>query len=361
MINPENIFQHANTGVNPLLILDFRVLCWKIYPVLDNFIGTLYDQIPVTDPSTGVTEWALNNDGSRQSEVEQFIKLAWISLLNRGPDMIPGADYTVIVVDDTKRKSQESGKMEYWRHKFLRNHWKKVKKSTGSLPTYRKMVKQENGRRKRMTLEYDLDDLEYKGGRSEKPKLWQDVAKIGLSYISKKTGFYYFSQSGYEADDFAGAIVAHKRSPGASEVLRNRDVFLYTVDRDWLQLVGDGVYWCNTGPWLPRLRDEEATLADVLKKEKVEISHPHGIVDAKVKSGDKSDNLPAGSPREVIDLLSPPKRYDLKRKPIFKTLEAACNDYRGNIDFELCVKATDAMMIKGYPLVITSKPYAGNF
>jgi 5'-3' exonuclease len=123
---------------------------------------------------------------------------------------------------------------------------------------------------------------------------------------------------GYEADDIAASVVQLYRTKAVPE-LNAREIYLHTVDTDWLQLTGEGVLWVNTGPWAPRLRDHVAALAYIEKKSLKRthkklggIKHPHDIVKVKVIEGDKSDNLVAGyvDPR-MIDLLNPPAEFNL--------------------------------------------------
>lgn len=353
----EENFRFAD-GIPPLFILDYRVLAWKIFANTQTYRATLYPQKQCIDPRTGEVSWQLQDDGSRKAELERFIKLSWISVLNRGPDMLSATDATIVIVDDIKttysvpadlrKKSTESSEemaevFGYWRHIYLRDFW----------ADYDPEVLPKTSPRSK--TRHTHESLEYKGGRSEKTATWRSVADIGLSYITKKSPFPYLSLDGFEADDFAGAIVAAKLS-GEYEVLRDREVFLYTIDRDWLQLVGDGTLWCNTARWEPRIRGVEETIIDVKKKERVTIKHPREIVDAKAKKGDKSDNLPAGTPREVIDLLNPPDAFNLRNFPIFEMIIAAANDPVPNNDLSSCETCLKMLRNSGLPMS-TSFPY----
>ena len=244
----------------PLLVVDYRVLCHKVFHLVESQV---------------------ENGVSGQS----YIKSLWSILLNAGPQFVDCTEASVIVVDDCK---------PYWRTELF---------------------------------------PEYKGGRKEKSDRFYSVADIGLSYItSPKAKWLYLVKQGYEADDWAGAIVAAKRAAqaavrhcelGITKVsakdlfVAERPIVLWTVDTDWLQLAGEGVYWANTGPWEPRLRYVKETVAYAKKSRtlaKQDIVHPHQIVDVKMKFGDKSDNLPPGTPRHMIDLINIPAKYNLRNQ-----------------------------------------------
>jgi 5'-3' exonuclease len=123
---------------------------------------------------------------------------------------------------------------------------------------------------------------------------------------------------GYEADDVAAAIV--KLNP-------DKRIILGTIDSDWIQMVDERVIWCCLTGFLPQYRDIadglawfRAKLLEESKKRQRILLEEYGvdgsdlrqIVDWKVVCGDKSDNLPPGSDRCLIDLFNPPKEYDLK-------------------------------------------------
>ncbi|CBA17742.1 DNA polymerase I-like flap endonuclease (FEN) [Acaryochloris phage A-HIS1] len=356
--------RHANTGYPPLLIIDYRVIAWKVFNAAQNYRAHLYPQKAVINPETGETKWIIEDDGSKKKEFEEFVKLSWIAVMNRGPDFLPFTEYTAIVVDDIKttfdvpsdiRMTTEEMRNEpledtiplygYWRHVYLRDHWALVEPEDLPLAS------------KRPKRRHTHETLGYKGGRSEKTDTWLSVADIGLRYVLTRSNFHYLSKAGYEADDFAGAIVAAKRA-GKHPVIRDREIYLYTVDRDWLQLVDRDVFWCNTAHYYPRFRDIEAAIVDIKKKDKATVSHPYEIVQAKAKYGDKSDNLPPGSPEEVIDLLSPPPEHRLlDQSDIASTILAAANDKRPNVDKEHARKAFLTLRNRGCPLVVNTEPY----
>jgi 5'-3' exonuclease len=206
---------------------------------------------------------------------EKVAKGLWLYYLNRGPDMLPSFTHIPLVVDDVK---------PYWRSFYF---------------------------------------PDYKGGRSEKTKEWYSTENIGLRYINSR-GFSYISRKHYEADDIAGSIVKMQKlaqitNPSNKDIniLKNLHIYLYTVDSDWLQLTSDTVDWCNTGPWIPRLRGVEETKEWAKKRLKFDIRHPQDIVAIKSMKGDKSDNLPPGTKPYFIDLINTHKDHSLVSDPSF--------------------------------------------
>lgn len=157
--------------------------------------------------------------------------------------------------------------------------------------------------------------IKYKDGRKEKRKEWFTVAKAYLE-AAASISIPIVGFPGYEADDVAALIC---------QLTDNVD--LYTVDTDWMQLINPrrGIRWLNTARWKPRLRDNIDAINDWGKLGN--LSRATDIINVKVKEGDKSDNLPPGSPREVIDLINPPDRYNLTLQPqAVSRAERAIND-----------------------------------
>jgi hypothetical protein len=60
--------------------------------------------------------------------------------------------------------------------------------------------------------------------------------------------------------------------------------------------------WCNTGPWLPRIRTEKEVCDYYLRKEKINISKAKETYTTKVEVGDRGDNLLPGTPLRLFDL-----------------------------------------------------------
>lgn len=234
----------------PIVIYDFRVLAFKVMHTMDSFhLRTILDNLglPITAP---------NYDKLYKS----FARAAWGYLLNRGPLTTDYFPHIAVVVDDN------SSDRQYWRKDYYPN---------------------------------------YKANRKTKLPHYYDIVYIGLEYVNSiKNAIYYFNLPGYEADDFAGAFVHAKRLDQSLGLNKVPEIHLYTVDSDWLQLVGNGVLWHNTGPWTPLIRGHEEAILWTKKRLKADITHPQQIVDVKMRQGDKSDNLPPGSPRYLIDLIN---------------------------------------------------------
>ena len=275
----------------PIVIYDYRVMAWLIYGTMANnqmltpeeLILNKYASVRSLDikkytPSqleqlaSSLTK--IERQQLADQETQKYAKACWSMVLNRGPNCIDYEPHVAIIVDD----------------------------NGGTLPYWRKQI-------------YPA----YKGNRSQKPDLVLSVGQLGLQYISQPNSpFHYFSVPGYEADDIAGALVYIKRlnqQLGGNPLIANRELRLYTVDSDWLQLVGNGVTWYNSGPWAPRVRGHFEACEWALKRLKVNISHPGQIVDTKMIQGDKSDNLPKGTPRHMIDLMVGHPKYHLRHNP----------------------------------------------
>ena len=62
------------------------------------------------------------------------------------------------------------------------------------------------------------------------------------------------------------------------------------------------IVWCNTGPWLPRIRTEAEVCDYYLRKEKLHITTARETYTVKVEVGDRGDNLMPGTPLRFFDL-----------------------------------------------------------
>lgn len=306
-----------NTMNIPLVIYDYRVLCFLIMSTIDGNEMQTAEELILNGHYSNKIEELESNPALRpyldREELVQYIKCCWAIVLNRGPNACPYQPHTAVVVDDDGKTTP------YWRKQIF--------------PTY-------------------------KGNRSKKPELVLSVGQIGLQYVNApKSTFHYFSCPGYEADDFAGAFVYLKRLnqklPGGKPELGDREIWLYTVDSDWMQLVGDGVTWYNTGPWEPRIRGPIETAGWALKRLKVHISHPSQIVDTKMKQGDKSDNLPPNTPRYMIDLMVGHPEYHLRHNlPIWRQLELTLGSTEVNQNLIHWGTAKRWIMRRGYRLPV---------
>lgn len=252
----------------PLVVVDFKVYAHFILNYLE-----------------AATELFKDN----QDSFRRLAKAMWAYKLNRGPDMLPMFDATIVVTDDYKgtlpadfSEASVSGK-GYWRH--IEAH--------------------------------KLDMPEYKGGRGEKSALFEVVQEEGYKYIdSSGSTFRYFSKEFFEADDIAGHLCRIKRNSAKKSVAYKRQLFLSTLDGDWQGLVSDkdGIIWANTGPWLPRLRSEREVCDYYLRKEGMQITSAKGCYDFKVEFGDMGDNLYPGTPLRFFDLFEEDETWKFSDK-----------------------------------------------
>lgn len=230
----------------PLIVVDYKVYAHQIH----NF-----------------TESAVNLVGDDESKLRAVIRALWAYRINRGIDSLPIRDYTIVVVDDHKGQFEGTDVFGYWRHLEAHN----------------------------------LNMPEYKGGRPEKPSLFPIVLEEGYKYIqSPGSNIHFFDKKYYEADDIAGKIARIQRTNPPVD----RFILLSTLDGDWQGLVSDQhkIVWCNTGPWLPRIRCEDEVCDYYLRKEKLNISTARETYIVKVEVGDSGDNLMPGTPLRFFDL-----------------------------------------------------------
>lgn len=313
----------------PVTVYDLQVLCYKIHHLVEKEENALYTgilnrllnwlrlSIPVLEGATILPKIVFNFRFPDTLHYDQnydrktYIKMLWAYLLNRGALCADYEPHTAIIVDDNGFDTP------YWRKEFF---------------------------------------PEYKGNRKPKPPALKEIHKIGLNYIlSPNSPLHYFSVPGYEADDIAGTLVYIKRQCQAyggdpeTTLIANRQINLYTVDSDWLQLVGNGVTWFNTGIWKPQVRDVKETLQWFKKRHRpYTINHPEDIVSFKMKHGDSSDNLPPGTPRFMIDLMNQHPNYHLKDRPIYKQLWMALLDTKCNNNLDHLNIATNYFFRRGY-------------
>lgn len=230
----------------PLVVIDFKVYAHNVH---------------------SFTESVEHLVGGDEKRLRTIVRALWAYRLNRGIDSLPPRDFTAIVVDDNKGKFEGTEITGYWRH-----------------------------------LEaYKLGMPEYKGGRPDKPSLFPIILEEGYKYIqSPGSTFHFFDKEFYEADDIAGKIARIQRT----ETVLDRYVLLSTVDGDWQGLVSDEhkIVWCNTGPWIPRIRTESEVCDYYLRKEKLNISTARDTYTVKVEVGDAGDNLLPGTPLRFFDL-----------------------------------------------------------
>jgi len=260
-------------------------------------------------------------EGSVSEEVEdKLIKGCWALKINRGPDMLPRYDYRIVVVAD----SRFSDTGNYWRDTFMRR--------SAEVQSAWLAFAEKDGK--------DLSEIptHYKGTRGEKTETFWRIFNIGWEYVNK----YYpvFSQEGFEADDVAGAIYRLSRNSPPGSVVRERQILLSTLDRDWSQLVDENmkVYFANTRVPFPKEKIQERLVGNIGVIEHTkhrmgyDLDHPKNLADWKVKHGDSSDNLPPGSPKCLFDLCEPHTEYTIERTaPWYPKLEECLNDPSANV------------------------------
>lgn len=247
----------------PLVVFDFQVVAHDIHKYLES-----YDYITNSDPM----------------HFTQLIKAAWAYRLNYGIDTIaePLEKFTAIVVNDNKGEVPiecAEATVGYWRH----------------------------------IVAYELGLQEYKIGRKCKPDSFNLVCQIGLAYImSENSTFYYYEQLYMEADDIAGKLARIKRSQPRDSVAAQRQMLLYTVDGDWQGLVSDehNIVWCNTGPWIPRMRNDAEVIDYYYRKLGKVITKSRECYELKATHGDLGDGLLPGSPLRLFDLYNEDHEYN---------------------------------------------------
>ncbi len=187
---------------------------------------------------------------------------------------------------------------------------------------------------------------EYKAGRSNRPETWYLTIRLMKEYCEKHQ-LVSLSYPGLEADD---AIAEIARKFRGVEGVR---VFLVSLDTDILQLVGDNVYysWTYEGKGyakITRMFNEYHAISYVKYKFKRDITHPSQIADIKSELGDKSDNLPPGSPLRLIDLCNNHHGIDLGIDPT--TFVGSPPNYE---HAEFARKWIAKRLLPGFPMLTT--------
>ena len=164
-----------------------------------------------------------------------------------------------------------------------------------------------------------LIDPEYKAGRSAKTAKFYAAA----NGMDRAEGINRINIPGQEADDIAAGIVRAwiENSTGQFDQL-----FLATIDSDWHGLVQHpDIFWISLQTFPPRIRDKETIYNWLISKWNQQSKwkqklwalpnyndfHPAQIWDWKVATGDSSDNLGEGTAKHMINLMHPPKSFDV--------------------------------------------------
>lgn len=159
---------------------------------------------------------------------------------------------------------------------------------------------------------------DYKTGRSPKSSLLLQIRDLLLNYWVEQ-GLQVLAQDGFEADDWAGALVKYSNPEDK--------IALVSVDSDWAQLVSDRVMWLDVFPPSRRkeLHQKKSVLGSMEVLERFNnqrafqrtrlLRDPFDMVDYKHEFGDKSDRIPPGRlvPIGIIDLLHPLREPDQVR------------------------------------------------
>ena len=266
-----------------------------------------------------VLNWYTKISGSFKKEVEaKLVKGAFALHINRGPDMLPRHTYRMLFVADKRFADSQN----YWRNNVMQ-----------TCP----IVKQAwIDHAEREGVDYDSLKKDYKGTRGEKSEEFWFCYNICRDYAT--TYFPFFEADGYEADCLAGAVYRLSRDSNEESIVRKRQIFLSSLDRDWTQLVDEAhkVYFANTRYPFPnekiqeRLVGNQGVIEHTAHKLGYDLTHPSELPKFKVLASDMGDNLPKGTPIELFDLCEPHPVYNIDKEPVWVGLAECCNDPRAN-------------------------------
>jgi hypothetical protein len=266
-----------------------------------------------------VLNWYQKISGSFDIEVEKkLLKGAYALHINRGPDMLPRHTYRMMFVADKRFEETHN----YWRDNVMQTS--EVVKQAWVDHAESKGIK--------------LEDLKtnYKGTRGEKSEEFWLCYNICRDYAT--TYFPFFEVEGYEADDLAGSVYRLSRDSEQESIVKKRQIFLATLDRDWSQCVDDAhqIYFANTRYPFPsekiqeRLAGNDGVIDHTAHKMGYDITHPSQLASFKVLHSDMGDNLPKGTPVELFDLCEPHPEYNIDKDPIWEEMKECCNDPKAN-------------------------------
>ena len=266
-----------------------------------------------------VINWYQKISGSFKTEVEEkLVRGAFALHINRGPDMLPRHTYRMLFVADKRFEETRN----YWRNNVMQ-----------TCPVVKQAWLNHAEREK---IDIKEVNTEYKGTRGEKTEEFHFVYNICRSYA--KEYFPFFEVEGYEADDLAGSVYRLSRDSGEETIVRQRQIFLATLDRDWSQCVDEAhrVYFANTRYPFPnekiqeRLVGNEGVIEHTLHRMGYDITHPSQLATFKVLHSDMGDNLPKGTPVELFNLCEPHPDHNIDKQPVFEELKECCNDPKPN-------------------------------
>ena len=266
-----------------------------------------------------VINWYQKISGSFKTEVEEkLVRGAFALHINRGPDMLPRHTYRMLFVADKRFEETRN----YWRNNVMQ-----------TCPVVKQAWLNHAEREK---IDIKEVNTEYKGTRGEKTEEFHFVYNICRSYA--KEYFPFYEVEGYEADDLAGSVYRLSRDSGEETIVRQRQIFLATLDRDWSQCVDEAhrVYFANTRYPFPnekiqeRLVGNEGVIEHTLHRMGYDITHPSQLATFKVLHSDMGDNLPKGTPVELFNLCEPHPDHNIDKQPVFEELKECCNDPKPN-------------------------------
>jgi len=120
---------------------------------------------------------------------------------------------------------------------------------------------------------------EYKATREKTPQELIDQLPV-FERIAKSLGFPVYALPGWEADDVIGTLALRAREAG-------HEVFLVTGDKDFLQVVGEGITI-----WNPGNGGADPTLLGVPAVRERFHCRPDQVIEVLALMGDSSDNIP---------------------------------------------------------------------
>lgn len=225
-------------------------------------------------------------------------QLAWLLSCDFLAGYVPAGEpvYPILLRD------QKAGVAGYWIHQYL-----KRPDVYNRIPRYGKKIDAKTGQASRLKSQ----PVAYKGHRGPSQPSYVSLVNM-MDERLIRLGVPQLKATGYEADSWLGAVCALN----SDKPPEGRDRFIIvTTDSDHMGAVCREVSWfCMTGH-RPRVRDNMVPINEWAQRRlKVTLKTPRELWEVKAAQGDKSDNLPPGSPIEVIDLLAPPAEFDLTRQ-----------------------------------------------
>ena len=216
-------------------------------------------------------------------------------------EALAGKNLNILYVTDSK---------PYWRTEYLTQEEVYTAIADRQREAYK--AKYPKGRKK-----LEPKPIHYKGGRKY-PDYSFGVCKKAMLDAATRNEFSVLSIHGYEADDLAAALVMTNR--GLPEAER-QNIVLATVDTDWMGLIDNNTTWFCLRGYDPRIRYSMSHINEWSKRRLgVTLDQPSDIWTVKTTQGDASDNLPPGSPLEVISLIEPPQQHRLWLNPNYSSM-----------------------------------------